>query len=68
MKTGTSLAIFIFALVALGHVVRLAFDIPVTIGSWSVPTWISLVGAVISGGLAVVLWRENRVVGTPRQP
>ena len=68
MKPGTSLAIFVFALVALAHIVRLAFNVPVTIGTWSVPMWGSLLSAILAGGLAVVLWRENRLVGTPRQP
>ena len=68
MKPGTSLAIFVFAVVALAHILRLAFNVPVTIGTWNVPMWSSLLGAIFAGGLAVALWRENRLVGTPGKP
>lgn len=60
MKTGAKLAILLFGLVALAHLLRLAFSIPLTAGSWNVPQWISLFGVVVPAGIAILLWRENR--------
>jgi len=53
------LAAIIFALVALAHLLRLIFDVSVLIGTWSVPMWLSLVGFVVPGVLAMALWRER---------
>jgi len=60
MKTGASLAIFLFVVVAVAHVLRLIFSVPITAGSWIVPQWVSLIGAVVPAGIAILLWRENR--------
>ena len=60
MKPFTALAAVIFALVALAQGYRLATHFVVIIGSHSLPMWLSVVGLVVAGGLAVMLWRESR--------
>ena len=61
MKTPfTTIAVGVFALVALLHVLRLGFGWEVTLQGSVIPLWASAVGAVIAGGLAVMLWRESR--------
>ena len=60
MKPFTTLAAIIFALVALAHGYRLATHFVVVVGSHTMPMWISAVGLVVAGGLAVMLWREAR--------
>ena len=61
MKTPfTSLAVLVFAVVALVHVLRLVFGWDVTINGAAVPMWASALGILIAAGLAVLLWRESR--------
>ena len=59
-KPFTLLAVLIFAVVALVHLLRLAYGWEVTINSAAVPLWASVLGLVIAAGLAVMLWRESR--------
>ncbi len=55
MKPGAFLLVTssIFALIALLHALRLFYGWKVTIGEWAVPVWVSAVGFVIAGYLAV---------------
>jgi hypothetical protein len=43
----------IFALIALLHALRLIYGWDVTIGEWTVPVWVSAVGFLIAGYLAL---------------
>jgi Mn2+/Fe2+ NRAMP family transporter len=56
-KTFCMLAGIIFALVALFHLVRIYMDWPVMIADWSVPKWLSWVGLIVAGGLALFGFR-----------
>ena len=58
-KLSTTIAVGVFALVALLHVLRLVFGWEVMIQGSSVPMWVSVVGVVIAGSLAIMLWRET---------
>ena len=55
MKEGAFLLVTsaIFALIALLHALRLIYGWNVTIEAWTVPIWVSAVGFVIAGYLAV---------------
>lgn len=67
MKPGTLLAFAFVVFVALAHVVRLAFRIPVVIGGIAVPMWPSVLAVPLFGGLALLIWRETRpAAGGPR--
>ena len=59
-KPFTAIAAVIVVLMALVHVFRLAFGWEITIQGSVVPMWVSVLGTVIAGGLAVLLWRESR--------
>ena len=59
-KPYTTIAIGIFALVALLHMLRLVFGWEVTFQGGVVPLWVSWFGVVVAGGLAIMLWRESR--------
>lgn len=61
----TRLASGIFGLVALAHVLRLAFQVEVVVGGWRVPMAISVFGALVPAALAFFLWRES---GAGRPP
>jgi uncharacterized integral membrane protein len=30
------------------------------VGGWAVPLWVSVPGAIVTGGLAIMLWKERR--------
>jgi hypothetical protein len=59
-KPFTMIAVVVFALVALVHLLRLAFGWEATINGAAVPMWASGLGLVIAGGLAAALWWESR--------
>jgi hypothetical protein len=59
-KPFTSIAVVIFALMALVHVVRLVTHFVIVLGSHTIPQWVSIAGAIAAGGLAVMIYRENR--------
>jgi hypothetical protein len=60
MKPFTTIAIIVFSLIAFMHFLRLLFIWEVTINGMIVPVWLSLLGFMISSGLALMLWRESR--------
>jgi predicted Co/Zn/Cd cation transporter (cation efflux family) len=60
MKPFTTLAIAIFALIALAHLYRLVRPFEVVVDGGAVPQWASIAGLVVAGGLALMLWRESR--------
>ena len=60
MKPFTTIAIVIFSLMAALHMLRLIFGWEAVINGLVIPIWVSLVGIIIAGGLAVMLWRESR--------
>ena len=60
MKPFTNIAILLFALIALLHIFRLYFGWEVIVHGTVIPMWASILGFIIAGGLAVMLWRESR--------
>jgi hypothetical protein len=52
-------AAVIFALLAVAHLTRLLNGWQVIIDSWSVPAWVSVLGVIVPGLLAVMLWHEG---------
>lgn len=60
MKPFTTLAIAIFALIALVHLYRLIRPFEVVVDGGTVPQWVSIAGLIVAGGLALMLWRESR--------
>jgi hypothetical protein len=59
-KPFTLLAVLVFAIVALVHLLRLVYGWEATINGAAVPMWASILALVVSGGLAVMLWHESR--------
>jgi hypothetical protein len=60
MKPAARLATTFLALVAIAHLLRLVLRITVTAGGVSIPLWASALACIVTGGLAVLLWRESR--------
>ena len=51
-KTFLTITALIFSVVALVHLLRIYAAWPILIGNWTVPMWLSWIGAVVAGGLA----------------
>jgi len=60
VKPFTVVTVAILALIAVMHVVRLVAGWEVVVNGYVVPTWVSLPGFIIAGGLAAMVWRESR--------
>lgn len=59
-KPFTMIAVLIFALVAVLHIYRLVTHFQIILGSHTVPKAASIVGALVTGLLAVMVYRESR--------
>ena len=59
-KPFTLIAAAIFALMAVGHIYRIATDFQIVVGSHSMPMSVSYLAIVVTGVLAVMLYRESR--------
>lgn len=64
MKPASLIAILLFALVAVSHLIRLIFRLEVVVAGAIVPMWVSVLGFIVTGALAVALWRETRPATT----
>lgn len=60
MKPFTVIAIVVFALVSIMHLVRYFLDWQIVVNSVTIPMWFSIVGFVVAGVLAFMLWREMK--------
>ena len=60
MKPFTTLAIAIFTIVAVVHLLRIILGWEVVVGGTVIPMWASYLGLIVAGGLAFLLWRESR--------
>ena len=56
---GLRIAGAIFALVSLGHVLRLLTRFDVVVAGWQLPLWMNVVGALITGALSVWMWKVS---------
>ena len=60
MKPFATVAVFVFALVALLQLLRVILGLEVTVNGTVVPIWASVVACVAAATLSVMLWREAR--------
>lgn len=60
MKIGSKIAIIVFSIVAIAHLLRVIFGTSLIIGTWSAPMWTSILGVIGPGAIAWMLWRESR--------
>ena len=54
---GLRVAGTIFALVCVGHILRLLMRIDVVFASWHLPLWMNVIGAMVTGALSVRMWK-----------
>jgi hypothetical protein len=60
MKLATLVATIFLFVVAILHLVRLFYHVELTVNGAVVPMWLSVFGFLFTGGLAIMIWRENR--------
>ena len=60
MRTPVLIAVVIFAIVAVLHLLRLISGWDAIVGTYVVPMWVSVVGVIFPGGLALWLWRDSK--------
>jgi hypothetical protein len=60
MKPFTTIAVVIFSIIAVVHLLRLFFHWQLTINGMLVPIWVSIPGFIITGVLALMLQREAK--------
>ena len=60
MKPFTTIAVVIFTVMAIAHLIRLFEGWEITVVGLVVPVWWSVFGLIIAGGLALMVWREAK--------
>lgn len=60
MKTGSLIAIVLFFLVAIAHLIRLIIGAEVTVEGTPLPQWVSVIGVVVPALVAFLLWKESK--------
>ena len=60
MKTGSLLAVIVFVLVAIAHMMRVVSGTEVVVGGVEVPQWVSILGVIVPGLIAWLLWKESK--------
>ena len=60
---GLRVASAIFALFAIGHVVRLVKQAQVTVATYQIPMWVSVVALIIAAILSIWMWRLSSARG-----
>jgi hypothetical protein len=60
MKPSIIVTVIFLLLVALAHLLRLIFQTEVTVNSFELPMWPSIVACIFTAGLAAWLLRENK--------
>jgi hypothetical protein len=56
----TTVAIVVFGLVAVAHLIRIALGWDVTVNGTFIPQWASVIACMVAAALAFMLWREPR--------
>jgi len=60
MKVFTAIAVAIFAIIAVAHLLRLFTGLQISVSGFNIPVWWSAPAFIIAAGLAFMLWREGR--------
>jgi hypothetical protein len=60
MKPFSTIAVVIFSIISLTHLLRLFFHWEVIVNGVIIPQWVSIPAFVMLGALAFMLWQEAR--------
>lgn len=64
-RLGLRVSAVIFAIFAVGHLIRLAANLEVRIGGLLIPVWPSIIFVILAGALSVWLWRLSKGTDSP---
>jgi len=56
-RTGLRIAAILFAIFAIGHLVRLLTHTAVLVGTHQIPMGVSLFGLIVGAGLSLWMWK-----------
>ena len=59
MKPATTFGVFLLALIAFGHLLRVLSGWAVMIDDKAIPMWPSVLVIILFGALSVMIWRES---------
>jgi len=59
MKPFTVIAIAIFCLMSIMHILRLIYGWEISLSGIQIPIWISSIAAIATGVIAYMLWSES---------
>ena len=60
MKPATTITVILLLIVSIVHLLRLILQVKVTTYLFEVPMWMSIPGCIVTAGLAIWLWKENK--------
>jgi len=58
VKPFTTIAVVVFSVIAIVHLLRLFAGWEVVVTGFVIPVWWSAIGLVVAGALAIMVWRE----------
>ncbi len=59
MRIGSRLAMILLTVVALAQLTRLILRVEIVAGGRTIPLWVSVIGCLLPGAIALQLWRER---------
>ena len=62
-RTGLRVASILFAIFAIGHLVRLIKNLQVTVGTHTIPMGVSWIALIVTAVLCIWLWRLSARTG-----
>jgi hypothetical protein len=60
MKPATTIVAILLLIVSTAHLLRLILQVKVTTSLFEVPMWMSVPACIVTAGLAIWLWKENK--------
>jgi hypothetical protein len=60
MKLSSIIAGLFLLVISAFHLLRLVFQVPIAIGGFEIPIWISIPACILIAALAIWLWTDNR--------
>jgi len=60
MKPATTLGVFLLALIAFGHLLRVLFGLGLVIGDLVIPMWPSVLVILVFGAVSAMICRESK--------
>ena len=60
MKPATTITVILLLIVSIMHLLRLVLQVNVITTLFVVPMWMSVPACIVTAGLAIWLWKENK--------